>query len=385
MIWQTKSRFAFLGIGFWLIFLSSVWLWNRFFNSFNQTHLQNLENKSETKLEIKLENKLVDKKSDMNTTLINLEEKMIKFVKKNKDKNKIRNIRNFNLTKEFIQFFFRLRRIWFFLIIILPIFIGVVAINLPVEILNKLPVEIAKPSSTFWHGMRTGATIELIQKNSSKWFLGFGLGASGPVAKLEYYDIKKAEIFEKNEQIAYKYRLVGEDLTIPENWFLQVFLNGGIMYFVLYLSILTLAIQPLQTFLKANLNLNFKVNSNSEKKSETALEDLDSNVLNVSSNLLVLSSKSKNSKPILPKILQNDLQNGNKNGKLQNGKLEKSQNNLNNFKITRSILASLAFFGILIANLFLHIFEVQIIVLYWSFLYLWANLPTETDQNLMSD
>ena len=300
MIWQTKSRFAFLGIILWFVFLGSNWFWNRFF-SFGKVW-KKIEQQSDKK---------VKKSGNLFSDILS--------------------------GRKLVWSFLFLRQIWFILVIILPIFIGVVAINLPVEILEKLPVEIAKPSSTFWHGMRTGATLELIQKNPTKWFLGFGLGASGPAAKLEYYDIKKAKIFEQNEQIAYKYRLVGEDLTIPENWFLQVFLNGGIIYFALYLSILCLAIKSLGEFLVKTKQSNINVSDN-------------------------LQTPSQDKKLIFGQSSQNNCQ--------------------NNLKITHSILASLAFFGILVGNLFLHIFEAQSIVLYWSLIYLWANLPVETNQKL---
>ena len=330
MIWQTKSRFAFLGIILWFVFLGSNLFWNRFFNFDKVWKI--MEQQSDKKSHKNLD--CLQNSQNYSYQNIDLYSTLQQSTKSDKKVNKYGNLLGNILSgKKLVWSFCFLRQIWFFLVIILPIFIGVVAINLPVEILEKLPVEIAKPSSTFWHGMRTGATLELIQKNPTKWFLGFGLGASGPAAKLEYYDIKKAEIFGQNEQIAYRYRLVGEDLTIPENWFLQVFLNGGIIYFALYLSILCLAVKPLGEFLV--------------KKKYSNINILDN-----------LQTPSQNKKLIL------------------------NQNSQNNLKITHSILASLAFFGILVGNLFLHIFEAQSIVLYWSLIYLWANLPVENDQKL---
>lgn len=67
--------------------------------------------------------------------------------------------------------------------------------------------------------MRTNTTLEILTAGNN-WQFGFGLGATGSAAKMEYYDLKKQKIFQNYEGVAYKYRLVGEDLTIPENWFL---------------------------------------------------------------------------------------------------------------------------------------------------------------------
>lgn len=325
MIWQTKSRFAFLGIGFWFLFLCSLWLWNKFFGI--------------------LDSKAI-KKSFFWQSEISV-----------------------------YSFYVNLRRIWFALVIFLPIFVGIVAINLPSEVLNKLPVEIAKPSSTFWHAMRTGSTLELIQENSSKWALGFGLGASGPAAKLEYYDIKKAEIFAKNELIAYKYRLVGEDLTIPENWFLQVFVNGGIVYFLLYLCVLLAAIKPLGTIFGESCQTRKRVY---QKQGLDLQPNLDPNSSIIRPILYPNSQIFKSAFEDNQTFLETS----------NNTNLENNSTNLSNLskffeiKINRSILVSLAFFSILVGNLFLHLFEAQIIVLYWSLIYLWANLPSFLDKKL---
>ncbi len=242
MIWQTKARFAFLGIGFFATFYLLNYFWQKF------------------------------------------------------------------LTHKFSRGWLWLRSFSLFLVLLFPIFFGIIAINLPSEVLEKLPTFIAKPSSTFWHKMRTNATLEILTTDNN-WQFGFGLGAAGPAAKIEYYDLKKQKIFQNYEQVAYKYRLVGEDLTIPENWFLQVLANGGVVYFTLYLILVFCPIFPLFTLIWRPRN---------------------------SANL--------------------DLE----------------------------VLISLGFFGVIIGNLFLHLWEAQTVALMWTLLYFLGqlNLLKQGEQNL---
>ena len=232
MIWETKARFAFLGLGVFGSFYFLNFFWQRF------------------------------------------------------------------LADKFSWSWLWLRSFSLFLVLLFPIFIGIVAINLPSEVLEKMPTFLAKPSSTFWHRMRTNATLEILTTDNN-WQFGFGLGASGPAAKLEYYDIKQQKIFKNYEKVAYKYRLVGEDLTIPENWFLQVLTNGGIIYFGLYLVLVFWPILPIL------------------------------------------------------KILQKPS---------------------NSWNLDLQTLISLGFFGVIIGNLFLHLWESQTVALMWTLIYLLGQL-----------
>jgi len=129
--------------------------------------------------------------------------------------------------------------------------VGLVAINLPQDIVQQLPPSIAKPSSTHFHTMRTFATLEVLQQNPYQAMVGYGLGAAGPAAKFTYYPIDEYPLFTKNEWIAYQYDLVGEDLMIPENWFLQTALNGGIVYAALYLAMAIIPAAGLRWWLQA--------------------------------------------------------------------------------------------------------------------------------------
>jgi hypothetical protein len=138
------------------------------------------------------------------------------------------------------QAFLGFGKILFYSVFLSLVFVGVFAINLPETAynsfpINLLPTAITKPSSNFFHAMRTFASIEVLKNNPDKFWLGYGLGISGPAAKMSYYNIKEQALFRDNEAVAYRYRLVGEDLTIPENWYIQTVFNGGIFYAILYL------------------------------------------------------------------------------------------------------------------------------------------------------
>jgi hypothetical protein len=118
---------------------------------------------------------------------------------------------------------------------ILPIFIGTVAINLPESVLQKnLPTFISKPSSTTFHARRTNAALDVLTKNSEITLKGYGLGASGPAAKEVYSSLENNRLYSENIPIALKRFLEPREIIIPENWFLQLSLNGGIGYALLY-------------------------------------------------------------------------------------------------------------------------------------------------------
>ena len=132
--------------------------------------------------------------------------------------------------------------------LIVPLFIGIIAINLPEEFLQKsVPSFIAKPSSTAFHARRTFATLEILVTQPATLLKGYGLGASGPAAKDQYSLITENPLYKNNIETALKYYLKPEEIVIPENWFIQLALNGGLIYAILY-SIIVLF--PLYRMLK---------------------------------------------------------------------------------------------------------------------------------------
>jgi len=182
------------------------------------------------------------------------------------------------------------------LILILPIFIGIFAINLPPEVLTKLPAGLAKPSSTALHYMHTMTSLDLLKENPQQILTGFGIGSSGPAAKADYYDIYNAKIIKENAVIPYRWGLLEKDLTIPESWYLQLIINGGIIYALLYLVLVSIPVWPLLRIFGGQ------------------------RVSNV------------------------------------------------------QIFVALAFFGILIGNLFLHVWESQSVALYGTIIWIWLGL-----------
>jgi hypothetical protein len=135
------------------------------------------------------------------------------------------------------------QKIVYILAFILPILIGTVAINLPEEFLQKsVPSFIAKPSSTTFHARRTFATLEVLANHPKELWIGYGLGASGPAAKDQYTSVIENPLFKDNIQTALKYYLRPEEILIPENWFIQLVLNGGLIYAFLYSIVVLLPI-----------------------------------------------------------------------------------------------------------------------------------------------
>jgi len=136
------------------------------------------------------------------------------------------------------------------ILFIIPAFIGILAINLDPELTSKyLPTAISKPSSTLEHYRHTSASLEVLRE-SKNYFTGFGLGSSGSVAKYQYQNLDENPIFKKYGYIAYKWGMLGPNITIPENWYLALVLNGGVFYAALYLILVFLPLKFAKSFFK---------------------------------------------------------------------------------------------------------------------------------------
>ncbi len=137
-------------------------------------------------------------------------------------------------------------KLGFLISLLVPILIGAIAVNLTSEQLNALPLptELIKPSSTSLHARHTNASLEILTSNLDKLWFGWGLPVAGPAAKQEYIDHHQNPMVMANSKVAYKYGLLPPDLAVPENWFLQLIFNGGLIYFLAYS---TLVLRPLIT------------------------------------------------------------------------------------------------------------------------------------------
>jgi hypothetical protein len=123
--------------------------------------------------------------------------------------------------------------------LIIPIFVGVFAINIPEDILkSRFPSFLSKSDSTVFHARRTYAALDIITQKSGVLWRGYGLGSAGPAAKAEYVNLEELGIYKDNIQIALSKYLNPAEITISENWYLQLILNGGVFYAIGYVGFL---------------------------------------------------------------------------------------------------------------------------------------------------
>lgn len=126
-----------------------------------------------------------------------------------------------------------------------PLFIGLVVINSNLENQTFLPNAILKPSSTDLHRRHFLASVDVLMARPSNYLVGLGLGSSGPAAKIEYGNLYNSPVVKYYFPFASKWFIEDKDLVIPENWFLQVWINGGILYLIAYLSIFLIPVYSL--------------------------------------------------------------------------------------------------------------------------------------------
>jgi hypothetical protein len=192
-----------------------------------------------------------------------------------------------------------------------------------------LPTFLAKPSSSQEHYRLTGVAIDILKTEPQILLTGLGQGSSG--SSTTYFRPDQNVIYNKFKDISYKWFIKPERISVPENWYLQLILNGGLMYFLLYLFIL---IYP----------------------------------------LIALIKKSKSNYGMLPldKGLAAQADWGYKRNTLQGCELKS--------KPYQNLFVFLSFFGIVLGNIFLHLWENQTIVIYWSLVYIWWSLEIRNTQ-----
>ena len=127
-------------------------------------------------------------------------------------------------------------------------FFGLFIINLdPSGFIDDLPENlksITKPSSTTGHFRHFQASLDVFREaGTERQLWGFGSGSSGPAATNQYQEMDQNPIVKNHTKIAGRWGLLGFHLGIPENWFLQVLLNGGIFYLLLYLILIAIPYQ----------------------------------------------------------------------------------------------------------------------------------------------
>jgi hypothetical protein len=117
----------------------------------------------------------------------------------------------------------------------------------------NLPDFILKAGSTTDHYKQKNAAWAIITKNPKNFFVGYGLAQSGSVAQPQYNDsVNLPNIILENLDIAEEYDVLFYVMPIPESWYFQLILNGGIFYFILYML---LAIEPLKPLFREIIKL----------------------------------------------------------------------------------------------------------------------------------
>jgi hypothetical protein len=119
-------------------------------------------------------------------------------------------------------------------------------INENVNKLNVLPSFLTKTNSTIDHYKQTTLAIDVIQKKGVDLiFKGYGLGQTGPIAKPQYKDVMSSTFAKENIEISNRLGIKPFEVGVPENWYLQLILNGGWMYFLLYMFLIFPAIKTI--------------------------------------------------------------------------------------------------------------------------------------------
>ncbi len=126
------------------------------------------------------------------------------------------------------------------LILLTTLFVVNIDINTQFPfIASKLPTSLTKPSSSAWHIRQTQSNLQVIQDTPNKLFTGFGLGMAGSTARTKYQNIENNPIYQKILlQGRFYPDMIQEFIMIPDNWFIQTTLNGGLIYTLVYLILL---------------------------------------------------------------------------------------------------------------------------------------------------
>jgi hypothetical protein len=114
------------------------------------------------------------------------------------------------------------------------------------QITSKLPSFLVKEGSSSDHFKLTTIATDVISRDGINLIVkGYGLSQTGPAAKSEYIDFNISNFVIINKDIASRIGIPEYNMSVPENWFLQVILNGGFLYAFIYFIIIALSIAGL--------------------------------------------------------------------------------------------------------------------------------------------
>jgi O-Antigen ligase len=143
---------------------------------------------------------------------------------------------------------YRLKKIFVLITLLLPLFSVVFfqVIYDNKQITSKLPSFLVKDGSSSGHFKLTTIATDVIKRDGTKLLIsGYGLSQTGPGAKSEYIDFNTSKFVIKNKDIATTVGIPEYNMSVSENWFLQIILNGGWLYAILYFVIIGLSIRGL--------------------------------------------------------------------------------------------------------------------------------------------
>ena len=111
-----------------------------------------------------------------------------------------------------------------------------------------VPPFLAKPSSSMEHYRLTQVNLDILKSQPDILLKGLGQASSGPAAK--YSNDSKPKLVQDFGRLSYKWFIVEDRIVIPENWYIQLILNGGLFYAVIYLIIVLIPLKDLLQSIK---------------------------------------------------------------------------------------------------------------------------------------
>lgn len=146
------------------------------------------------------------------------------------------------------------------IVIILPIILLIIFLEIASQpqLLQSLPPQIGRIGSSVGHYKQTLVGVEIIAEQNVKLLVsGYGIAQSGPIAKPQYKDVASSKLAIDNIDIAEKYNVPIWEMAIPENWYLQLILNGGVVYTLLYIILISQSLSYLFGLLSGSRKFDF--------------------------------------------------------------------------------------------------------------------------------
>ena len=110
-----------------------------------------------------------------------------------------------------------------------------------------VPPFLAKPSSSMEHYRLTQVNLDILKSQPTILLKGLGQASSGPAAKYsnDSKSNSKPKLVQDFGRLSYKWFIIEDRIVIPENWYIQLILNGGLFYAVMYLIIVLIPLKDL--------------------------------------------------------------------------------------------------------------------------------------------